>query len=126
MFLSNCKVALARGSGLSTYPAIMRHYATAEARLTRTSAASLIPELLDSLFRDTGRGTDANVNGNPCSLSPLIRRGDTVVLKPNWVMHRNASGHDLNCLVTHPFVIALVLDEVLKAGPSRVIVGHAP
>ncbi|MEN6637224.1 MAG: DUF362 domain-containing protein [Clostridiaceae bacterium] len=62
-------------------------------------------------------------------LGDLIRPGMTVLLKPNWVLHKNDDpSHDMNCVVTHPSVIRAVLDYVLLAlkGTGRVIVGDAP
>jgi len=116
MFLANSNVALVRMPELSAYPV---------SPVSSTGAAeSPIPRLLDSLFRDAGYGGGAPRSTG--SAEPFIRPGDTVVLKPNWVMHRNASGHNLDCLVTHPSVIAAVLEKVLQANPRRVIVGDAP
>lgn len=56
----------------------------------------------------------------------IIRPGDTVLLKPNWVLHRNYSGQGNDCLVTHPNLIEAVLREVLEARPARVLIGDAP
>ncbi len=49
-----------------------------------------------------------------------------VVVKPNWVSHRNRGPWGLEPLVTDPMLIRAVVDGVLAAGPSRVIVGDAP
>jgi uncharacterized protein (DUF362 family) len=59
-------------------------------------------------------------------LSDVIRPGMTVLLKPNWVMHRNYAGRGMECMVTHPTFITAVLEEVMAAKPGRVIVGDAP
>jgi len=59
-------------------------------------------------------------------LADLIQPGDTVLLKPNWVLDRNQAGHGMECLVTHPSVIVAVLREVARADPGRVVVGDAP
>lgn len=60
-------------------------------------------------------------------LGEIIRPGDTVLLKPNFVMHENLTG-GLDCLVTHPSVIRAVLDYVLIAtkGSGIIIIGDAP
>ncbi|BCS54869.1 DUF362 domain-containing protein [Geobacter sp. SVR] len=58
--------------------------------------------------------------------SSIIQPGMTVLLKPNWVLHRNYSGQGNDCLVTHPNLIEAVLREVLKAKPGRVIIGDSP
>ena len=59
-------------------------------------------------------------------LSAIIGSSDKVVLKPNWVHHRNGSGDGLDCLVTHPSVIEAVLLYVVKANPRSIIVCDAP
>jgi uncharacterized protein (DUF362 family) len=59
-------------------------------------------------------------------LAQLIRTGDRVVIKPNWVHHVNMSGRGLACLVTQTAVIDAVLQYVLKARPSHVVIGDAP
>lgn len=62
-------------------------------------------------------------------LGDIICPGMTVLLKPNWVLHKNDDlSRDMNCVVTHPSVIRAVLDYVLLAlkGTGRVIIGDAP
>lgn len=49
-----------------------------------------------------------------------------VVLKPNWVFHENASGHGIDCLVTHASVLEAILHYVIKARPKRLVIGDAP
>lgn len=62
----------------------------------------------------------------------LIAEGDTVILKPNWVMHKNGNknvkDHDLDCLVTHPSIVRAVCDYCIIAlkGTGRIIIGDAP
>lgn len=59
-------------------------------------------------------------------LGDLIRPGDRVLIKPNWVYHENKSGEGLDCLVTHTSVIAAILTYAAKARPRRIVVGDAP
>ena len=63
-------------------------------------------------------------------LGRIIKPGDTVLLKPNWVMHENPEEqyHDMECLVTHPSLIRPMIDYVVIAlkGTGRVILGDAP
>jgi uncharacterized protein (DUF362 family) len=59
-------------------------------------------------------------------LADLIRRGDRVALKPNWVRHRNGSDRGLDCLVTHTDVLEAVLHYVLRCEPAGVVIGDAP
>ena len=69
------------------------------------------------------QGTD---RWNP--LSHMIRAGNTVLIKPNFVHHYNGSGDTVECLYTQPGVIAAVLDYVFLAlgKTGQVIVGDAP
>jgi len=55
-----------------------------------------------------------------------IPRAARVVVKPNWVMHENRGPWGLEPLVTDPALIRTVVDGVLAAAPSRVVVGDAP
>ena len=61
-------------------------------------------------------------------LGELIRPGDRVVVKPNWVMHENRGSGSLNALVTHPSVVRAVLDFVYIAlgREGTVVLGDAP
>lgn len=59
-------------------------------------------------------------------LSEVINDGDRVLIKPNWVYHRNFSGRGLDCLVTDTSVIEAILRYVLKARPKSVVIGDAP
>lgn len=80
-------------------------------------------------------GYDADRYGsadwNP--LGELIRPGETVVLKPNLVSHRNLGERaygltDTDSLVTHGSIIRAVVDYVALAlkGTGRVIIGDCP
>jgi uncharacterized protein (DUF362 family) len=78
--------------------------------------------MVQKLFSERGLGRiDKNA-----PLRDIIEPGMTVLLKPNWVFHENLSGLGNDCLVTHPNLIIATLKEVLKARPSRVIIGDAP
>ena len=61
-------------------------------------------------------------------LSEFIESGDTVLIKPNMVMHINTSGEGEECLYTQPSVVAPVVDYVVKAlnGRGKIIVADAP
>jgi len=62
-------------------------------------------------------------------LGEIIRPGDTVVLKPNFVrdFRETQPGHD-NCLMTHGSIIRAALDYVYIAlkGEGRIIIADAP
>lgn len=75
-------------------------------------------------------GLDRERFGTP-EWNPLgvyIRRGDKVVLKPNFVLHEFGAQEGANCLTTHGSVLRAVLDYVyLAAGPDgRIVIADAP
>ncbi len=61
-------------------------------------------------------------------LGTYIRRGDKVVIKPNFVLHEFGAQKGANCLTTHGSVLRAVLDYVyLAAGPEgRIVIADAP
>lgn len=58
----------------------------------------------------------------------LVKKGDTVLIKPNLVMDRNPNNEDTECLYTHPSVVAPIIDYVALAlnGTGRIILADAP
>ncbi len=82
--------------------------------------------LLCRLFRFAG--ADKIGYGTPHwnPLSGVIRPGDKVVIKPNWVYHRNNAGHGMDCLVTHTSVIEAILKYAVRANPMQIVIGDAP
>lgn len=59
-------------------------------------------------------------------LGGVVRPGDRVLIKPNWVLHRNVAGLGTDELITHPSLVIAATEAALAAGASRVIVGDAP
>lgn len=64
-------------------------------------------------------------------LGEVIKPGDTVLIKPNWVENKNknkAVNDNLECLVTHPSVVRAVCDYVVIAlkGKGEIIIADAP
>ena len=62
-------------------------------------------------------------------LGELIQPGNTVLLKPNMVLHKNELKTDtIDCVITHGSLIRAVLDYVFIAlnGQGQVIVADAP
>ncbi len=55
-----------------------------------------------------------------------IKEGAKVLVKPNFVLHKNQGKDGLLPLITHQSIIRAVVAEVLKANPAQVIVGDAP
>lgn len=59
----------------------------------------------------------------------LIKPGQTVLIKPNMVLHKNqAIGGGLDCLITHPSLVRAVADYVLIAlkNSGHLIIADAP
>lgn len=94
----------------------------------RSASPNPVYELLRRLFAQAG--WDAERFGSPQwnPLGRIIQPGQTVVLKPNFVSHRNQSGDDLFAVVTHPAVLRAVADYVYVAlqGRGRIIIADAP
>lgn len=62
-------------------------------------------------------------------LKDFINPGNTVLIKPNMVMDINENKESgVDCLYTHPSVVAAVIDYVLIAlkGKGKIIIGDAP
>lgn len=65
-------------------------------------------------------------NWNP--LKNIISKKNTVLLKPNYVIHENRNGDSIWAVITHPSIIRAVIDYVYKAleGEGRIIIADAP
>lgn len=62
-------------------------------------------------------------------LGEFIKPGNTVLIKPNWVEHKNTNVNDnLACLVTQPSVTRAIIDYVAIAlkGTGKIIIADAP
>ena len=61
-------------------------------------------------------------------LGDFISPGDTVLLKPNMVLHYNPSGCGTDCLYTNPSIVAAIVDYVWIAlkGRGKIVIGDAP
>lgn len=64
-------------------------------------------------------------------LGHVIKPGSTVLVKPNWVFHQNRGEEGpgaLECLVTHPSVVRVLIDyvEIALGGRGQIIVADAP
>ena len=110
------KRALANAVGLALEPAI------------RSSAADPYTDadLLGRLVREALLGYGLGQNDPEAPLRDIIAAGGSVLLKPSWVLHRNAAGHGLAPLVTSNEFILAVLKEVVRAEPGRIVLGDAP
>jgi uncharacterized protein (DUF362 family) len=65
-------------------------------------------------------------DGQRGPLGRVVKPGDKVLVKPNFVLHANEGAGGIEPLVTHPTVIQAVVEGVLRAGPATVLVGDAP
>lgn len=84
----------------------------------------LLRSLLVELRCDLGAAGTAAWN----PLGAWVRPGDTVVIKPNFVLSENASGASVFAVVTHPSVLRAVVDYVFVAirGRGRIIIADVP
>jgi uncharacterized protein (DUF362 family) len=129
--LSNLHVAIASGTG--QYPRKPpfdppEHYPElpfpARPADPSNTVYPMVRECLRLLNLDASRfGTPA---WNP--LGEIISPGDRVLIKPNWVLHYNASGGPLDAVVTHASVLRPIADYVLLAlqGRGTLTIGDAP
>lgn len=58
----------------------------------------------------------------------IIKPGDKVVIKPNFVLDKNIGGGDIDSVITHPSIIRAVVDYVYIAlkGNGKISIGDAP
>ncbi|MGB2985905.1 MAG: DUF362 domain-containing protein, partial [Phycisphaerae bacterium] len=108
------------GTAFPEYP-----FAKVGEKVAENGAYQMVRRSLALLGLDLARfGTEA---WNP--LGGLIRPGNTVVLKPNFVRNfRETSQHHGDCLITHGSIIRAALDYVHIAlqGSGRAIIADAP
>jgi uncharacterized protein (DUF362 family) len=64
--------------------------------------------------------------GEDSPFGAVIPDGARVLIKPNWVTHRNQGSGGFEPLVTHGSVVRAVTEAALRSGASSVIVGDAP
>lgn len=91
---------------------------------TPNPAYGALRRLLLDLGLDAGRAGTAEWN----PLSEIVRPGDTVLIKPNFVASRHPAGGDLFAVVTHPSILRALIDYVHLAlgGRGRIVVADAP
>ncbi|MBW8002729.1 MAG: DUF362 domain-containing protein [Planctomycetes bacterium] len=84
-----------------------------------------VRKAFDELFSMLGYDED-----NP--LNQIVKPGDKVFIKPNWVAHeyRKSCGHhdSVYSTITHPMVIRVMADYVAKAlqGEGEIVIGDNP
>jgi uncharacterized protein (DUF362 family) len=96
---------------------------------TEYSGHSNFPySLLRDLFHRIGYDGERYGTSRWNPLGTIIQPGQTVLLKPNFVLSFNAGGHDLFSVVTHPSILRALIDYVFVAlkGTGRIIIADAP
>jgi len=85
---------------------------------------SMVRESLRLLEMDAAHFGGADWN----PLGELIKPGDRVLIKPNFVLHRNPGQGPLEAVVTHASVLRAIADYVLIAlqGRGSLTIGDAP
>jgi uncharacterized protein (DUF362 family) len=119
--LDDFQVTVAR-----TVPGYQKNSGARRAEWPTEAKASNALETLHRLFVYAGldRKNVGSPEWNP--IGACFGRNRTFVIKPNWVHHQNASGHGLECLITHSSVIEAVVEYVAMSEPSAILVGDAP
>ena len=79
-------------------------------------------EALRELGLDAARFGTAEWN----PIGDLVPAGAKIVVKPNWVLHRNEGSGGADELITHASVLRAILEYVWLANPGKVVVGDAP
>ncbi len=85
---------------------------------------ALLRETLRSLGLDREHfGTD---EWNP--FGGFVKPGQTILLKPNFVLSANDSGHDVFAMITHPSLLRAVADYAYLAlrGEGRIVIADVP
>jgi uncharacterized protein (DUF362 family) len=88
------------------------------------AAYSAVRNVLRRLDLDSANfGTPA---WNP--LGELVRPGDRVVIKPNFVRHYHRLGQPLECVITHSSILRPIMDYVYIAlkGKGEIVVADSP
>lgn len=78
------------------------------------------------LIREAARAAGLGSTDPDSPLRDIIEPGMCVLVKPNWVLHRNEGGHGMACMVTQPAFVLGALAEICRAKPARIILGDAP
>jgi uncharacterized protein (DUF362 family) len=60
------------------------------------------------------------------AFNAIIKNGDVVVIKPNFVCHKNNNGYTVDCIITNKNLIITVVKEILKCAPQKIIIADAP
>ena len=83
-----------------------------------------VAQALDRLVKELRWSEGASEPFSP--FGGIIPRGARVLVKPNLVLHENEGPWGIEPLVTHLSLIRAVVEGVLRAEPSEVLIGDAP
>ena len=90
-----------------------------------TRAAYDLP-FLTSMICEAMQQAGVGLKNPDNPLEEIIDPGMSVLLKPNWVHHRNEGKYGMDSMITHPSFILAVLQLLAKAKPRKIILGDAP
>ena len=84
--------------------------------------------LLRRLFASLGFDAERRGTAKWNPLGHLIKPGQTVLIKPNFVLSFNAAGGDVFSVVTHPSILRALVDYAFLAlcGMGRIIIADVP
>jgi uncharacterized protein (DUF362 family) len=122
-------VAFIRDAALFYSTALPFHPAKAfpEYPFSQISAPNPVYEAIRRLFLMLGMDREHYDTREWNPLGEIIKPGDTIAIKPNFVKHDNPNV-DFNCLVTQGCIIRAVCDYVYIAlqGRGRIVIADAP
>lgn len=99
-----------------------------EYKLKSLSKNNKVYSAIRNLFLQMGLDKEnfGSKHWNP--LKNIVKKGDVVVIKPNFVIHQHEKGGNIYSIITHPSLIRAVIDYVYIAldGNGRIIVADAP
>ena len=94
--------------------------------LAAGKASNPVFTLVRGVLRDLGLDAEHFGTSEWNPLGDLVKPGGKIVVKPNWVLHRNMGDGGMDCMITHPSVLRAVLEYVFLARPAQVVLGDAP
>ena len=124
--------ALARLHGPVEYPPVSSAPYSPDEAFPEFPALAVgrVPNPVFALVRNALRnlGLDAARFGTPewNPIGELVKPCGKIVVKPNWVMHKNWGAGGMDCMITHPSVLRAILEYVFLAQPAQVVLGDAP
>jgi uncharacterized protein (DUF362 family) len=129
---SNDKYLVAAGSTNGRYNDVAPFHpdiAYPELPFSDTSPEPNLPyALLRSLLAELDLDPQHVGGGRWNPLKSVAQPGQTVVIKPNFVMHRNRGTRDVFAVITHPSILRGLIDYTYIAlkGQGRILIADAP